>query len=134
MIFIKKNIFIENRKKIIIYSTIQLLGFSIDFIVFYILYEKIYSVILFANFFSKILSSCFCFILHRKITFKKKNAKNINISLIKYYGFVLINIPITSSLTFLFDFFFSSVFFAKIISDILYFFVGYFLSKKLIFN
>ena len=132
--FYKQNLNVQNRKKFFIYSLIQLLGFIIDLLVFYILYNKIYNSILLANFFSKFLSSYFFFMLHRNITFKKQNTKNIRLSFVKYYSFVLINIPVTSFLTFTFEFFISNVFFSKIISDVLYFFVNYFFSKKFIFN
>ena len=71
---------------------------------------------------------------HRHITFKKTNYKKINKSFIKYHSFVLVNIPITTLMTWLLEMIFSKIFLAKIISDILYFIFGYYLSKKIIFN
>ena len=116
------------------YSLIQVTSFGIDLLIFYNFYYFLINSILISNFSSKIFSSLFSFICHRHLTFKSNYRENISTSLVKYYLFVILNIPITSFLTFLLNIFISNILFSKILADIIYFILGYFISKKFIFK
>ena len=126
--------FFKNKISFLKYSLIQAISFGIDLLIFYNFYVLLISSIFISNFISKFISSLFSFVCHRYLTFNKKDKENVYNSILRYYLFVILNIPITSCLTFLIDIMILNILVSKILADIIYFVLGYFISKKFIFK
>ena len=111
------------------YIIVSGITYLIDFFGF-ILFLNFFEPII-ANLITKIFAALSGYYLQSTITYKTslKNKKRI----IKYFGSVLIYIPCSSLLIFVFIYFFKPVD-AKIISDILLFLLTYIFTTKYIFK
>ena len=105
--------FFKNKISFLKYSLIQAISFGIDLLIFYNFYFFLISSIFISNFISKFISSVFSFVCHRYLTFNKKDKENVYNSILRYYLFVILNIPITSCLTFLIDIMILNILFQK---------------------
>lgn len=117
-----------------IYAIVQIAAYGLDIGCFAIIFSAYGKHAIYANTISKLVSGSFSFFAHRHATFKQAENPNFWPQAIKYYGFLLINAPTTTSLLYLINNFLSSTYSAKIIADIIYAIGSYFISKHLIFS
>ena len=87
-----------------------------------------------SNVISKIAAGIFAFILHRSFTFKSEEDSSKLNQAIRYFSLLLINIPLSSViLSFFLIWLADFPEIAKVISDVIYVAINYFLAKYFIF-
>ena len=113
------------------YFVVAATAYIIDFVgyifLIYLLFDPIIS-----NLIIKIFAALAGYYLHKNFTFKIKNSKNLTTAG-KYFGSLLLYVPLSSFLLYIHLFFFNPVI-SKVLADFLLFFGTYILSAKFIFN
>tara|TARA_B100001029_G_C15030633_1_gene436698 strand:+ start:423 stop:803 length:381 start_codon:yes stop_codon:yes gene_type:complete len=118
--------------QLIKYGITQISVYAIDLLVFIFFYEFLDFIYVFANTFSKLIACLLAFFIHKFVTFKSQG--KLKEELLKYFGFLPINIIFgTLLLGFLLEFSLDYKI-AKILSDVIVFIFSFIVAKKFIFK